>query len=167
MKKKRTFLGVALLIAVLVLGVGYAAITKNLSISGTASATTNNENFKVKFEGTPVTDKTNAPSSTVEATVTNDLTATINVSGLTTTNDTVTATYTIKNESPELSADLAVGSIANDNAVYFEVTANLAASTIAKGDSTTVTVTVKLIKTPVEDQSAAISIPITATAKAA
>ena len=162
MKKKRTFLVVALLVAALSLAVGYAAITKNLSVTGSASATTKDDNFKVRFTGTPTT----TDGSKVTATITNELAAKINVSGLTTTGDTVTATYTIENYSAELGANLALGSITNTNSEYFEVTASLDNSAIAKGETTTLTVTVKLLKTPVENQTTDITVPVTATATA-
>lgn len=162
MKKKRTFLVVALLVAVLSLAVGYAAITKNLAVTGSASATTDDNNFKVRFTGTPTT----SDESKVTASITNELAATINVSGLTTTGDTVTATYEIENYSAELGASLAVETIENSNSEYFEVTASLANSAIAKGAKTTLTVTVKLLKTPVDNQTTTITVPVTATATA-
>ena len=162
MKQKRTFLVVALLVAALSLAVGYAAITKNLAVTGSASATTNDDNFKVKFTGTPTTSDANK----VTASITSDLAATINVSGLTTTGDTATATYTIENFSAELGASLAVKTIENSNSEYFEVTASLANSAIAKGATTTLTVTVKLLKTPVDKQTTTITVPVTATATA-
>ena len=160
MKKKRTFLVVALLVAALSLAVGYAAITKNLEVTGSASATTNDDNFKVRFTGTPET----SDGSKVTAKVTGELAATINVSDLTTTGDTVTATYEIENYSAELGASLAVGTIENSNKDYFEVTASLGAASIAAGAKTTLTVTVKLLKTPVENQTTDITVPVTATA---
>lgn len=162
MKKKRTFLVVALLVAVLSLAVGYAAITENLKVTGSASATTDDNNFKVRFTGTPTT----SDGSKVTATITNDLAATIDVSGLTTTGDTVTATYTIENYSAELGASLAVGTIENSNKDYFKVTASLAKTAIAKGETTTLTITVELLKTPVDDQTTSITVPVTATATA-
>ena len=160
MKKKRTFLVVALLVAALSLAVGYAAITKNLAVTGSASATPDNDNFKVRFTGTPTT----SDGTKVTAEVTNELAAKINVSGLTTTGDTVTATYTIENYSAELGAALEVGSITNTNSNYFKVTASLAKPAIAKGETTTLTITVELLKTPVDDQITSITVPVTATA---
>lgn len=160
MKQKRTFLVVALLVAALSLAVGYAAITKNLAVTGEASATTDNANFKVRFTGTPTT----SDASKVTATVTNELAATINVTGLSTTGDTVTATYTIENYSAELGANLVVESITNTNSDYFKVTASLANPAIAKQETTTLTVTVELLKTPIDSQTTSITVPITATA---
>ena len=49
MKKKNTFIGVALLIAILMLGIGYASTTLDLSITGTATGVESDENFKVVF----------------------------------------------------------------------------------------------------------------------
>ncbi len=164
-KKSSLYLGIFLILAVLMLGIGYAAITNNLTISGAAQAAINNENFKVKFDQTVAPEITKPDESfTATATYSADLTATIDVKGLSTTHDYVTVTYKIKNESPELGAALAVGSITNSNQDYFEVTANLAKDNIAHGESTTLTVTVKLIKTPVEQQNTGITVPITATA---
>lgn len=51
MKKRKTFLTVALLAGILALGIGYAAITgQALFIEGTASATADEANFKVGFD---------------------------------------------------------------------------------------------------------------------
>ena len=49
-KSKKTFVGVFLILAVLFLGVGYAAIANiALKISGTLGATADDKNFKVAF----------------------------------------------------------------------------------------------------------------------
>lgn len=50
MKKKNTFIGVALLIAILMLGIGYASSTLDLNITGTATGVEAPENFKVVFK---------------------------------------------------------------------------------------------------------------------
>lgn len=171
MKKRKTYIVMAVLIAAVVLGVGYAAITNiGLQINGTASATAHEENFKVKFDDDTeiATDKTNvsANSTSVVVTpgITDDHNATLTVSGLTTTGDTVTATYTVKNISEELSATIAAGAVQNSNTEYFDVTSVVNnPATIAPNGSTTVTVTVELIKTPIADQTATLTIPFTAT----
>ena len=51
--------GLVLIVAVLLVAIGYAAITSvTLNINGTANATTNSDNFVVRFTGTPtVSDK--------------------------------------------------------------------------------------------------------------
>lgn len=162
MKNKKLLLGIVLLIAVLVLGIAYAATTKTLTIGGTATAEVNTDNFKVKFvkDGNP-TGLKNATGS-----VTDDLTATMNVSGLTAKGDTATATFAIKNESKDLSANLAVTTETIDNNI-FSIDAELADDSIVKNEDTTVTVTVTLNKTPVDDTAdleGTIDIKLTATA---
>lgn len=67
MKKRKTFLGLILVIAVLVLGVGYAALTSvNFTINGTASATADQENFKVIFDSLFEVGEDEEPILTIE-----------------------------------------------------------------------------------------------------
>lgn len=159
MKKKNTYVGLVLLLAVLMLGIGYAAMSNiTLNIGGGAGASVEDENFKVKFTGTPQTSGDN-----ITATITDDHNATINVS-LTAKGDKATATYTILNDSADLSASVAIPSITNSNTEYFTVTTDMAdAELLASGADTTVTVTVELIKTPIDaDQNSNISISFVA-----
>lgn len=160
MKRRNTYVGLILLLAVLMLGIGYAAMSNiTLNIGGSASAIVEDENFKVKFTGTP-----EVSSSDVTATITDDHNATLNVTGLSAKGDKVTATYTIENASEDLSASVAVPTITNSNEDYFTVTTDMSASqTLAAGGNTTVTVTVELVKTPVDaDQTADIKVSLVA-----
>lgn len=168
MNKKRTILGGAILVAVLMLGIGYAAINAiTLNISGSAKADADQANFVVKFDDavTPTT----LGEGTTTATVTGDKTATMEVTGLTAKDDTATATFTIVNESDDLSAQLAVNAaatkITNDTDGYFSVSAVVNNPTLltAKG-STTATVTVTLNKTPVDgEKTGTINVQLDAT----
>ena len=100
MNNKKKVIGIVVLVAILAIGIGYAAITTiPLKISGTAGATTKQGNFVVKFEGTPtVTKGENLDASvTATATLTDDTNAKFEVAGLTAKGDKVTAKYTIKN----------------------------------------------------------------------
>lgn len=160
MKRRNTYVGLILLLAVLMLGIGYAAMSNiTLNIGGSASAIVEDENFKVKFTGTP-----EVSSSDVTATITDDHNATLNVTGLSAKGDKVTATYTIENASEDLSASVAVPTITNSNEDYFTVTTDMSTSqTLAAGGNTTVTVTVELVKTPVDaDQTADIKVSLVA-----
>lgn len=159
MKKRRTYAGLIILVAVLCFGAVYAAMSNiTLNIGGSASAVVEDENFKVKFTGTPAT-----TGETVTASITDDHNATINVS-LSSKGDKVTATYTILNDSEDLSASIAVPTITNSNEEYFAVTTDMAdATVVAAGGETTVTVTVELIKTPIEeDQTSTINVALVA-----
>ena len=94
MIKRSTLLLIVIVAIIMVLGVGYAAITSTqLDITGNTTANPSQENFIVKFlEETEVSDPGKAT-----AIVTGDTTATIAVQGLSAKGDTVTATYTVKN----------------------------------------------------------------------
>lgn len=161
MKKRNTYVGLVLLVAVLMLGIGYAAISNiTLNIGGTAKAVISDENFKVKFTGTPEV----SDADLISASISNDTTATINVDSFTAKGQTATATYTILNDSADLSASIAVPTITNSNTEYFAVTTDWdAAKTVAAQGTTTITVTVELIKTPIDsDQEAGINVSLVA-----
>ena len=146
-KNSAKVVGLVLLIAVLLVAIGYAAITTvQLRINGNANATANQDNFTVRFSGTPtVSDKVDATLNPGD-----QLKATMNVSKLSAKGDTATATYTIENTSADLSAVLSA-TTTNSNTEYFKVTQNIAKATIGHGETTTITVTVELIKTPIID----------------
>lgn len=158
-RNTKAIVGLVLLVAVLLVAVGYAAITATqLSINGTANATTKQENFTVEFTGTP----TVSDADKVEAKLVDQkpLNAIMNVSKLTAKGDT--ATYTIANTSADLSAVLSA-TTSNTNDEYFKITQNIAKATVAAGDTTTITVTVELIKTPItQDEETTIGVAITA-----
>lgn len=161
MKNKKSLLSFGLLALVLVLGVGYAVVSSvNLDISGTAKV--QGTDLKVSFNGT--TDVSSADKVTATATD-GTLSATIAVKDLT-LNKAVTATYTIKNEETDVNASVVKASIENDKSAYFEVTTDVddTAKTITAGGTSTVTVTVKLIKTPVADTDSTATIKVNLTA---
>ena len=159
MTKTNKIIAAIVVVAVLVIGVGYAAIQNiTLNIEGTANANASQANFTVALSGTP----TVSDASKVTAAVTDDLNATLNVTGLTAKGETVTATYTIQNTSADLSANLSAIT-SNSNTEYFAVTSDFDAESIEKGAATTITVTVALIKTPItESVSSTVGVQITA-----
>ena len=165
MRNKRTFVGVALLIAVLMLGVGYALVgTRTLQIGGDATASPDDTNFIVEFDQTD--EKKPTGSAGVTAAVTDKDSATIEVTGLTTVGDEATATYTINNNSNGIDATLsATTSVTGTNADFFSVSCAFGDTTLEAGKSTTVTVTVRLEKTPVDgNKTATVGVDLTATA---
>ena len=159
MSKTNKIVIMAVLAAILLLGIGYAAIQNiALNISGTAAADPSQENFKVMFTGTPEV----SDSTYVTAGITNDTNATINVSGLTKKGEKVSATYTVQNTSTDLSADLLLATT-NSNTEYFTISSNLDKTSLTAGEATTVTVTAELIKTPLEESvSSTVGIQLTA-----
>lgn len=161
MKKRNTYVGLFLLVAVLMLGIGYAAISNiSLYITGTAKATISDENFKVKFTGTPTVNK----EDIVTATITDDTHATMVVDSLKAKGDTATATYTILNESADLSASIEEVKAEISDTEYFSVDTSITDPvTVAAGQTTEVTVTVTLVKTPIDsDKEANIDVELVA-----
>ena len=169
MKKKIGVLGV--LLAVLILGVGYAALTNRyLYVRGSAEMTADDDNFDVVFSGTPSGSGVNAVGTIDEN---DNHVAHINVSGLSGYGDTATVVYTVENISNGLGANLDPVDITIDGeyADYFNVTAvygtnQLAAPNVdisgGTGYSTTLTVTVTAVKTPTIDVDADIELQIVA-----
>lgn len=163
MKKKKGVIAILLIIALLALGIGYAALTGSLTITGSASAVADDSNYKVVFINAEAGDA-NYSSSTVVPTATaavdsDDATkATFSVTNFTTENDTVTFTYTVENQSNGITAKVSGIEIsAFDNSDYFSITASLPESatsvTLDPGETTTVTVTVTCIQTPTAEVS--------------
>ena len=138
------------LIAIVTLGIGYAGITAiNLVINGDATASVNDQNFKVKF----LSEKNVTPTITGEGntvSVKDDTTAEFSVSTLTGLGDSEVATFRVKNESKGIGVDISL-KVTNSNSDYFKVTEHVADTQLQAGDETTVTVTVEMIKTPIDD----------------
>lgn len=158
MKNKKSLLSFCLLALVLVLGVGYAVVSSvDLTIGGTAKV--KGSDLKVAFNGTTSVsdeDKVTA-SATADA-----LTASIAVTDLT-LGDSVTATYTIQNKETDVNASIIKDSIVVDKTEYFKVTTDVdsTAKTIEAGETATVTVTIELIKTPVDTSDSTANITVT------
>lgn len=136
--------------------------SNNLTVTGDATATADQKNFSVIF-----TDKTaTATKGTATATInsTDATKATLIVSGFTQAEDTATAVYTVKNASPDLVAQLSAKvTEKTTNSDYFQITTSVKDASIGPNNNTELTVTVKLLKTPVDgDQSAVIDIDLTA-----
>ena len=141
--------GGVLVLAVILVAVAYAAITSTqLNINGTGNATANQSNFKVEFIGTPTTGGKGTTVATIDSSVKTNGTVTVN--GLTAKGDEATATYTVKNQSADLSADLSAKATSS-NEEYFEVLCTLEKTTLKAQEETTLKVTVRLLKTPIDE----------------
>lgn len=161
MKNRRSFLVLSLLVLVLFLSVGYAVVSSvGLDIGGTAGV--QEADLKVSFNGN--TDVSNEQKVTATSSD-NSLNATITVKDLE-LNETVTATYFIKNTETDVNAKIVVSDIQNDKTDFFEVSTDIdnRNKTIDAGGIDSVTITVKLVKTPITeaDSSATIKVLLTA-----
>lgn len=174
MKAKRTFIVLAIVIAVLALGIAYAAVTANLEIRGNVTGSFDTANFQVYFSevsavtGTGDVDTTNS-NAAIDAT--DKTIGTFNFTGFDTIGQTQSATWTILNDN---NADIDAVNVAatvtgaGSNTEYFKVEITEApATTIAAGASDDITVTVTCLKTPEGDvSSTGIVVGITAESQA-
>ena len=141
--------GGVLVLAIILVAVAYAAITSTqLNINGTGNATAKQDNFRVEFIGTPTTGGKGTTTATIDSSVKTNGTVTVN--GLTAKGDEATATYTVKNQSADLSADL-TAEATSSNEEYFEVLCTLEKTTLKAQEETTLKVTVRLLKTPIDE----------------
>lgn len=148
-RSNKKVIGGILLIVIVLVAVGYAEITNiELKISGTGNAQANKDNFIVEFIGTPMTEGKGTTQATID---TKDSTqGNMTVSGLTAKGDIATATYTLKNKSADISADL-TAKATSSNEEYFETICTVEKTTLKAQEETTLTVTVKLLKTPIDE----------------
>lgn len=166
MKNKKTVVVAFLLAAVMLLGVGYAALTDVLDITGSAdvnqSAAEEAFNEDIYFSEA----KANQDGNTASVNGDNKDKASFTANTLKGAGDTATFTFTITNDgdvaatvTPTLNATLG-----NTNPTYFEITSDWDGATkdlAAKGEIT-YTVTVKLLKTPTETIAGSFLIELTA-----
>ena len=162
MKNRKTVVVAFLLVAVMLLGVGYATLTNTLNITADLKADPSKAGSEfdgdVYFSNKNIDkDDTNHASCIIEN---NDL-ATITADMFTTANQEVVVTLTITNDStdfdavltPDVSLDAAHDGIFAASCVW-EGTDNLNQKTIPAGGSANLTVTLKLLKTPDEAHQA-------------
>ena len=122
MKNKRIFVGLLVILALLCLGIGYAAISKTLTINGgVATGETEDlyENFIVYFSKVDV-DTTLADGATVTANVSaaaKSLETTFSIQNMNKVGSKVVLTYTVNNDSEDLYAN-GPTIYFNDNLVY-------------------------------------------------
>ena len=167
MSKNTKIVGGVLLVAIILVAVAYAAITNvELNINGVGNAQAKQENFKVEFIGTPSTSGKGTTTATINS---DDKTqGSVNVTGLTAKGDEAVAIYTVKNLSSDISADL-TAEATSSNQTYFEVICSLEKTTLKAQEETTLKVTVRLLKTPIdetkEDLNSDIDVTLTAEPK--
>lgn len=170
MKNRKTVVVAFLLTAVMLLGVGYAALTDVLDINGTADvskdkaeAEFNNDVYFTKAE--PVDKDSGDIASIVNGDP--DM-ANFTVSSLSSVGDTAQFKFTIINEgnvgldaivTPTLASD------GNSNPEFFKITSDWQGQPkeLKAGETVEYTVTVELIKTPQESIHGAFHIELTAT----
>ena len=156
MKNRKKMITTALIVLVLLLGVGYATVSSvNLNINGSAKA--GSKELQVFYDGTNsgTSAKVTAISSPVKTRE-----ATFTVENMT-LDETVTMTFEVKNYETDVNATLAAPSVTqNTNEDYFQVTTSCDKTTLNAGDTATITVNVKLKKTPVTEEAGSTTVTV-------
>ena len=168
MKNRRTVVVAFLLVAVLLLGVGYAALTDVLDITGTADVNQSilNEEFNkdIYFSAAVANQEGNTASVNAD----NNDKASFTANSLKARGDQATFTFTIKNESAHVvtMTPSLHNTLGNTKPEYFSISSDWegAAKTVAAGSSITYTVTVTLIADPVDSISGSFLIELNAVA---
>ncbi len=153
--KKRTYTIVGILLAIIALGIGYAAVTTLLEIDGTATAL-QSDGVKLEFTGTPTNSGTQSGNAAaIDGSDSTKATCTVVLKNY---NESATCSYTVKNTTSDTSIsakDLAI-SVYTDSSYstawsasssdYFTITSAVGSTTLANNATTTATVTVTLKK---------------------
>ena len=166
MKNRRNIIVAFLLCACLIVGVGYAALTDTLDITGSAdvnqSAAEEAFNEDIFFSAAVA----NQTGNTASVNADNNDKASFTAATLKGKGDKVTFTFTIKNDgdvnaevTPKLNATLG-----NTNPEYFSIASDWAgeARTLAAHSEITYTLTVELLKTPTETISGSFLVELVA-----
>ena len=164
--KNRKFVVVAfLLVAVLLLGVGYAALSDVLDITGSADVNQSaaEEAFTEDILFTAAV--ANQEGNTASINADNKDKASFTANTLKGRGDKATFTYTITNNG-DLDADITPSISSNTNTAYFDVYSDWAGQmkTLKAGESITYTVTIELLETPTEAIAGSCIIELTAVA---
>lgn len=169
MKNRKVVVIAFLVIAAMMLGIGYAALTDTLDITG--SADVNVSDLEKEFEEDiyfSLAVANNGAPDTASINADNNDKASFSAKSLVKKGDVATFTFTIENDSahdvsvtPKLNATLG-----NTNSEYFSIESDWDGSTkpIAAGGNITYTLTVELLKDPTEGISGSFLVELVATA---
>ena len=156
MKNRKKMITTALIVLTLVLGVGYATVSSvKLNINGTAKA--GSKELQVFYDGvnSGTSDNVTAISSPAKTRG-----ATFTVENMT-LGEIVTMTFEVKNYETDVKATLAAPSVTqNLNQEYFEVTTSCDKTNLNVGETATITVNVKLKKTPVSEEAGSTTVTV-------
>lgn len=179
MKNRRIVIVAFLLVAVLVMGIGYAALSDNLFIKGeaTLAATSAQASFEddIYFKEVSVksTTGTAGKDDTIAIGATDNDSATFHIYSLGQKDEVVVFKFTIANDSTEFDAVVSLdsGFPTTTDSTNFTITYSIADDgtvnegpiTCPKSSTVDVYVTVLLKNSPTENQTAAFNVNLTAT----
>lgn len=155
MKNRRNIVVAFLLCACLIVGVGFAALTDELTITGSASVGYDEAekayDADIYFLSGDIVSSSNQATDDYKDTYTvveKEDEASFTVGTLKAKGDSVTFKFTIKNDSEDVITNLTVR-VTNTNETYFLVTPSFTTETIEANGEKDILVTVELIKTPI------------------
>ena len=163
MKNRRNLIVAFLLCACLIVGIGYAALTDTLDITGSAdvnkSAAEEAFNEDIYFTAAVANEEGNTASVNTD----NNDKASFTANTLKGKGDKATFTYTITNDG-DLDAVVTPSISSNTNTTYFTVYSDWAGQpkTLEAGKTLTYTVTIELLETPTDTISGSCIIELTA-----
>ena len=166
MKNRRNVVIAFMIVAVMLLGIGYAALSDTLDITGSAdvnqSAAEEAFNEDIFFSAAVANETGNTASVNAD----NNDKASFTANTLKGKGDKVTFTFTIKNDG-DVAADVTPklnATLGNTNPEYFSITSDWggATKTLDAHSEVTYTVTVELLKTPTETISGSFLIELVA-----
>ena len=166
MKNRRNVVIAFMIVAVMLLGIGYAALSDTLDITGSAdvnqSAAEEAFNEDIFFSAAVANETGNTASVNAD----NNDKASFTANTLKGKGDKVTFTFTITNDG-DVAADVTPklnATLGNTNPEYFSITSDWggAAKTLDAHSEITYTVTVELLKTPTETISGSFLIELVA-----
>ena len=153
--KKQAYFILVLLVAIVALGIGYAAVSRLLDITGTATVL-ESDGVKLEFTGTPTNSGTESGNSAaINGSDSTKATCTVVLKNM---GDSATCSYTVTNSTTDTSIsakDLAIAVFEDSSYAtawtsassdYFTITSSIGSTTLANGATTTATVTVTLKK---------------------
>ena len=147
MKKiKKIFITQILILIILVTTSNATMFKKENSSKLMTTVGTNQTSFKVIFSGNPKVSN----EDRVNAYISSNCSAAINVTGLTMQNNIEYVTYVVQNTSADLSAKFDVETV-NSNNEYFKIDVDMPKDVLTKGEAVTVTVKIELIKQPIKE----------------
>ena len=165
MKNRKTVVVAFLLVAVMLMGVGYAALTDVLDITGSADVNQSaaeeafNDDIHFALNGAVANEAGNTASINAD----NNDKASFTAKTLKGMNDTATFTFTIVNDG-DLDANVTPSISSNTNEDYFAISSDWQGQTklLKAGEQLTYTVTVTLTETPTSTIAGSFVIELTA-----
>ena len=152
---KNVYILLIIFLAMVALGVGYAAVSRLLDITGTATVL-ESAGVKLQFTGTPTNSGTlSGNAATIDSSDPSKATCTVVLKN---NGESATCSYTIVNNTTDTSIsakDIAIDVFEDSSfgtawsassSEYFTITSSIGSTTLANGATTTATVTVTLKK---------------------